>query len=69
METLQLSELKSGLPGISPIEGANLYENCVVALHNNGLPCTVVLSVEGLRTVKYSLLWEDTFSQQLCANI
>ena len=35
MDILQLSDIRQGTPGITPVEGANLYENCVVALHNS----------------------------------
>ena len=53
------------MPGISPIEGANLYENCIVALHNNGHPSPVTLLMKGMRTKPFSLAWEDTFDDQM----
>ena len=65
MDTIQLTEIKQGTPGITPVEGANLYENCVVALHNSSHPVPVTLQVSGINTCNYSLLWEDTFSDQL----
>ena len=37
MDTIRLSDIKKGMPGISPVEGANLYENCIVALHNEAM--------------------------------
>ena len=33
MNELKLSDIKQGLPGVSSIEGDNLYENCMVELH------------------------------------
>lgn len=65
MDTIQLSDIKQGTPGISTIEGANLYENCVVALHNSHHPTPVVLHVSGLNSCDYQLLWEDSFNDQL----
>lgn len=65
MENIHLGDLKSGMPGISAIEGANLYENCVVALHNRGHQMPVILVAKGLKTTNYSLIWEDTYNQQL----
>lgn len=65
MDTIQLSDIKMGTPGITPIEGSNLYENCIVALHNSGHPSPVTLQMEGIRTNPFSLAWEDTFDDQL----
>ena len=65
MDTIQLSNIKQGTPGITPVEGANLYENCVVALHNSKHASPVTIQVEGLRTDPLSLIWEDCFTDQL----
>ena len=65
MDSIQLTDIRQGTPGITPVEGANLYENCVVALHNSSHPTPVTLHVDGLNTCDYSLLWEDTFNDQL----
>lgn len=53
------------MPGISPIEGANLYENCVVAMHQCGHPEQVRFPVEGLVPTVYTLQWEDVYDGQL----
>ena len=45
---LQLKNLLDGMPGITPIEGANLYENCIVQLHRCEHPMPVNLKVGGL---------------------
>lgn len=45
MDTIQLSDIRLGTPGISSIEGANLYENSIVALHNSGHPSPVILQM------------------------
>ena len=65
MDTIRLSDIKQGMPGISSIEGANLYENSIVALHNSGHPSTVELRMEGLRTEPFLLVWDDECSDQL----
>ena len=65
MDTIQLSDIRLGTPGITPIEGANLYENCIVALHKSGHVSPVELRVDGLRTEPFSLVWEDTFDDQM----
>ena len=65
MDTIQLKDIKQGTPGITPVEGANLYENCVVALHNSSHPVPVILHVRGLNTLDYSLLWDDTCNEQM----
>lgn len=65
MNEIKLTELKAGLPGIIPIEGSNLYENCVVGLHKCGHKEQVDFSVEGFIPACYSLIWEDLFNDQL----
>lgn len=65
MDTIQLSDIRMGTPGITPIEGANLYENSIVALHSSGHPSPVTLRLEGLRTELLSLVWDDVFDDQM----
>lgn len=65
MDTIQLADIRMGTPGITPVEGVNLYENSVVALHNSGHPSPVTLRMEGLRTEPFSLSWDDTFDDQM----
>lgn len=66
MDSMQLTDIKQGTPGITPIEGANLYENCVVALHHSHHPSPVTLQVSGTTNCAYSLQWEDAFDDQMC---
>ena len=65
MDTILLSNIKQGTPGISPIEGANLYENSIVALHKSGHSSPVTLQMEGMRKEPFSLEWEDCYNDQL----
>ena len=62
---ISLSDLKKGLPGISPVEGANLYENCIVRLHKNGISSDTILKVDGLKSCEFSLLWDEEINGQL----
>lgn len=65
MEELKLIDIQQGLPGVSPIEGANLYENCIVQLHRSGHSSPVVLNVDGLQLCKYAMVWEDSYNDVL----
>ena len=65
MDTIRLSDICHGTPGITLVEGANLYENSIVALHNMGHPSPVELQMEGVRTEPFSLVWDDTFDNQM----
>lgn len=65
MKPIRLSDLKCGLPGISPIEGANLYENCMVAVHNSGHTIPVTIRVNGQRSEAFSIGWDDLYCEQL----
>lgn len=62
---LQLSDLQKGMPGISPVEGAFLQENAVVALHkaNHHTPTKMFLS--GIANKDIQLSWEDSVNQQM----
>lgn len=65
MENLYLSDIKEGTPGITPIEGSNLYENSVVALHLSGHPSPVILQMDGKKKSPFTLYWEDIFNDHL----
>lgn len=62
---LSLSDLKKGLPGISPVEGSNLYENCIVRLHKNGISNDATLKVDGLKSCEFTLSWDEEITDQL----
>ena len=65
MEELALSDITKGLPGVSTIEGTNLFENCIVALHKCNHPSPVTLSVDGMTRHDYTLNWDDNYNDQL----
>ena len=65
MEVIHLSDIKQGTPGISTIEGANLYENSIVAFHTSGHSTPVELQMSGTRTEPFSLELEDSYDDQM----
>ena len=65
MDKLNLSDIKQGLPGVSSVEGANLYENCIVELHRHGHLSPTILKVSADNDINLSIIWEDVFNSQL----
>lgn len=62
---LILSDIVKGMPGITPIEGADLHENCVVMLHRcNHVPPTRMPLV-GQKEDDVNIQWCDTYSEQM----
>lgn len=59
-----LDDILEGMPGITPIEGADLQENCVVMLHrsNHKSPTNLVLS--GITDERVNVVWKDDFNLQ-----
>lgn len=65
MDTLKLSKILEGMPGISLVEGANLYENCIVMLHKINHCSPVILGIDGIVKEDVPLEWEGEVSEQL----
>lgn len=65
MDALRLSRIMEGLPGVSPIEGTNLYENCIVMLCKRKHHSPVMLHLEGIRQEDCPLSWEGELNEQL----
>lgn len=65
MDALNISQILKGAPGVSPIEGANLEENCMVALHKNGHMNPVLLHLLDNEQNSVPLYWEDRFDETL----
>ena len=65
MEILKLENIRQGMPGVSPTEGANLYENCIVQLHRSRHRSPVSLHVDGAKTCTYHLAWEGAYSDTI----
>ena len=65
MRVIRLSDITKGLPGVTPIEGANLYENCLVEMHRCGHPEEVCIAMSGLTSESISLIWNDKYNEQM----
>lgn len=65
MDEIKLNDILVGMPGITPIEGANLLENFVVVMHSVGHTPPAVLALYGQQEDSCKLSWADTYSQQM----
>lgn len=64
-QTLSLSKLESGLPGITQAWGTLLAEGGVVSLVRHRHPKGVDLSVDGISSTSFSIHWEREIDDQL----
>ncbi|MEN9918015.1 MAG: hypothetical protein RL662_451 [Bacteroidota bacterium] len=68
MDNIDITEIKKGMPGISPVSGNQLYEACMVCLHrhNHSNPSILKVSngINNISTQK-ELLWENYFDDQV----
>lgn len=64
-DTLQLSDLQKGMPGITPVEGAFLQENAMVALHKANHHSPTKVSLTGTSNKDIQLSWDDSVDQQM----
>lgn len=62
---INISDIAKGMPGITPVIGNYLYENCVVALHKSGHEDGVDLQVSGLVEDTYQLRWDTQVTEQM----
>ncbi len=64
--TLNLHEITSGLPGVSPVAGNYLYEGCVVCLtRQSHSPHGTEFLVSGDAPKSCTLVWTDIYTEQL----
>lgn len=64
-ENLVIDDIKSGLPGLTPVTGAFLKELCIVCLHRSNHKLNLNLSVLGDKNCKYNILWNDEYTEQM----
>lgn len=64
MKELDIEIIKQGMPGITPVIGSYLYENCLVCLNNAGHTDGVNLQVQGLQQDNLRLHWSGEISEQ-----
>ena len=62
---INLTDLVSGMPGITSVFGADLMDNCVVMLHRNGHTSPTSISIDGMEKENMDILWKDTFNEQM----
>ncbi len=65
IQDLEISIVKQGMPGITPIIGSYLYENCVVCLYKAGHTDGVALQINGLCDDSCILHWDDKITDQM----
>lgn len=65
MQQLELETIQQGMPGLTPVIGKYLYENCLVCLnranHTDGIP----LRLLGLQEGTCNLRWQGQLTDQL----
>lgn len=64
-DILELSDLQKGMPGISPIQGAFLQENAIVALHKANHLSPAKMTLTGIANKDIELAWTDSVNQQM----
>ena len=52
-----LEEILAGMPGITPVEGADLLENCVTMLHRSRHISPTAMALTGLTSETTTLHW------------
>ena len=61
---INVTLIKSGLPGITPVAASQLYEAFEVCMHTSGHVEKVSLSTAGIINDSIELLWTDEYNSQ-----
>lgn len=64
-QKLNIEIIKDGMPGITPVIGSYLYENCLVCLLKAGHSDGVAMQVKGLRNEAYNIHWQGGMTDQM----
>jgi hypothetical protein len=64
-ETINLSDIRNGFPGMSSVICAQCYEACMVCFHRHNHNDGVLLDLQGDVIAKIALQWEDYFDDQI----
>ena len=64
-QKLSLEIIKEGMPGITPVIGNYLYENCLVSLNMSAHTSGTNLYVDGLCAKTYQLYWDGQITDQM----
>lgn len=62
---INLSDIVTGMPGISPVVGADLMENCVTLFHRCGHKTPTKLCLSGINNETITIHWEDNVDDQI----
>lgn len=65
IQQLNIESIKQGMPGITPVIGNYLYENCLVSLLKAGHTDGVALQVYGLSEETYNIHWQGIITDQM----
>lgn len=65
IKKLDIETIKKGMPGITPVIGNYLYENCLVSLNLSGHTSGTEMYVSGLREETCQLNWEEQITDQM----
>ncbi len=61
---INVSSIKSGLPGITPVAASQLYEAFEMCMHISGHGERTNLTMSGLSNESIDVLWTDNFNSQ-----
>lgn len=62
---INLSDIALGMPGISPVVGADLMENCATMLHRCGHATPTQMGLSGMTNESVTIYWEDNIDDQI----
>lgn len=68
MATLDLNEIKKGMPGITKEWGSLMAQAGLVCLEHHNHPSGVLLTVKGDHKVDYYITWSDKVTHQISAS-
>lgn len=61
---INITSIKKGLPGITPVAASQLYETFEVCMHISGHKEKTPLAMAGMTNESIGLLWTDEFNSQ-----
>ena len=61
---IDITRIKEGLPGVSPVSAAHLYESFMVCMNHHAHPDNIALDIEGQQE-SATLKWENTCDEMI----
>lgn len=65
LQQLELETIQQGMPGLTPVIGKYLYENCLVCLNKASHTDGIALQLMGLQEGTCSLHWQGQLTDQI----